>query len=230
MPPLLCLGKTTSGALHPVLVSPVQDSELLKKVRWRDTKIIRGLDHLPSEERLIDLEKTEMWSYQCLLILFGWGQALLGGSQQQDKGQLAQTGTEAQTNVRNNLFILRVIETGMGCPERMWCLLLWRYSKLTWTLSCVNNSRNPALERTRGSVQPYESVILWFCVCRWCEKHLYFVIIPLHLESICTYLKIERINILSIAPDSLHRSSQMSLLDWAMKKTLSFISNYLTVQ
>ncbi|PKU38915.1 hypothetical protein llap_10783 [Limosa lapponica baueri] len=32
-----------------------QDRELLERVQWRDTKMIRGLEHLPYKERLRDL-------------------------------------------------------------------------------------------------------------------------------------------------------------------------------
>jgi len=27
--------------------------------------------------------------------------------------------------------------TGTGCPERLWCLLLWRHSRSAWMSSCV---------------------------------------------------------------------------------------------
>ena len=35
------------------------------------------------------------------------------------------------TNTRKNFFIVRVTDTGTGCPERLGILLLWKYQKLT---------------------------------------------------------------------------------------------------
>jgi len=42
---------------------------------------------------------------------------------------------------KNHFFILRVT----GCPERLWSLLLWKYSKLIWMLSSTTYCREPAL-------------------------------------------------------------------------------------
>jgi len=40
-------------------------------------------------------------------------------------------------NMRKNFLIVKVTNTGTGCPEKLWGLLLWRHLKLTWTRSCV---------------------------------------------------------------------------------------------
>lgn len=54
------------------------------------------------------------------------------------------------------------------CKERLWTLLLWRYSKLIWTPTCVTSCREPALAGALcsmvywGSFQPLQFyVILW---------------------------------------------------------------------
>ena len=58
--------------------------------------------------------------------------------------------------------------TGTGCPEGLWSLLLWRYSRPGWTLSCAACSRWPCFSRggwTRWSSEvpsnPEHSVTLW---------------------------------------------------------------------
>ena len=57
--------------------------------------------------------------------------------------------------------------TGTGCPERLWSLLLWRYSKLAWTRSCSACCRWPFFGRGVGLDGPQKSFptpnILWFC-------------------------------------------------------------------
>ena len=40
---------------------------------------------------------------------------------------------------------------GTGCPERLWSLLLWRYSRPVWTRSCAACSGWPT------------PTIVWFC-------------------------------------------------------------------
>jgi len=55
---------------------------------------------------------------------------------------------------------------GTGCPERLWCLLLWRYSRPAWTRSCAACCRRPCFGRGVGLDDPQRSLptpnILWF--------------------------------------------------------------------
>ena len=57
--------------------------------------------------------------------------------------------------------------TGTGCPGRLWSLLLWRYSRSTWTFSCPACCRWPCFCRGVGLDDPQRSLpapnILWFC-------------------------------------------------------------------
>ena len=57
--------------------------------------------------------------------------------------------------------------TGTGCAGRVWSLLLWRYSRPTWTRSCAAYCRWPCLGRGVGLDDPQRSLptptILWFC-------------------------------------------------------------------
>lgn len=53
-------------------------------------------------------------------------------------------------------------------PGRLWNLLLWRYSRTAWMLSCASSRREPAflavglnLMIPGGPLHSYDSVILW---------------------------------------------------------------------
>ena len=56
---------------------------------------------------------------------------------------------------------------GTGCPEGLWIVLLWRYSRPTWARSRAACSRWPCLSRLFGLDDPQRSLptanVLWFC-------------------------------------------------------------------
>ena len=58
--------------------------------------------------------------------------------------------------------------TETGCPEWLWILCLWRYSRPSWTRSCAACCRWPCFGRRVGLDDPQRSLptpnILWFCV------------------------------------------------------------------
>jgi len=64
---------------------------------------------------------------------------------QQDKGQQVQHGTWDMPYKYKKELLYCNGDRETTCPERLWRLLLWRYSKLTWTLSFATYCREPAL-------------------------------------------------------------------------------------
>lgn len=96
----------------------------------------RGLKHLPYERLrapgLFSLEEERLGGDHVSVYKY------LEGSQMdrtREKGQKLQHG-KFHTNARKN-FSVRVQSSGAGCAQRLWTLLLWRYSKPTWMLSCA---------------------------------------------------------------------------------------------
>ena len=75
------------------------------------------------------------------------------------------TGSSVWTWGRTSFWGWR--STGTGCPGRWWSLVLWRYSRPTWTRSCVICCRQPCFGRGVGLDDPQrslpfcDSVILW---------------------------------------------------------------------
>ena len=121
-------------------------------------------------------EKAQGGSYQCIKILEGrvqrrQRQALFSDVQCQEKRQWAQTKTqEVLPEQQETPFLLwGWLSTGTDCPERLWCLPPWRYSKAVWTWSWATGSKQPCLSREGQTRWPPEvpsnpdhTVVLWF--------------------------------------------------------------------
>lgn len=54
--------------------------------------------------------------------------------------------------------------TETGCPKRLWRLLLWRYSRPIWMLTCANHCKEPVLVGGLDSMISWDLFQpLWFC-------------------------------------------------------------------
>ena len=71
----------------------------------------------------------------------GWGQTLFSDAQRQDNRQWAQIEAQEVPSEHEVELLWVWQSTGTGCPEGLWSLLLWRYSKPAWTWSCATWSR-----------------------------------------------------------------------------------------
>jgi len=90
------------------------------------------------------------------------------------------TGSSIQTRGRTSLWDWQ--SPGIGCPERWWSLLLWRYSRPTWCfpVSCCRE----LLQQGIGLSNLQRSPQFWFCnffTFSWCS---YFP--PLWLKPTCS--------------------------------------------
>jgi len=93
--------------------------------------------------------------------------------------------------------------TGSGCPERLWRLLLWKYSRPIWMCICATCYREPALA---GEL---DSMISWgpFQTLQFCDS----VIVAVHFFTIrtfwtlhgekCRNLFLCKLSLLSVFPD-----------------------------
>jgi len=75
-----------------------------------------------------------------------------------------------------------------GWPGRLWSLLLWRYSRPTWTRSSAACSRWPCFGRGVGLDDPQRSLptpnILWFCDHFLLQQYLCICTTSLHNASV----------------------------------------------
>jgi len=135
--------------------------------------VIKGLEYLSYEERLSDLglfslekrlrvDLINVCKYlRCRRHLRRWDKvrlfsALCGNRTRKNSHKLKHRKCFSLcTNVHKNCFTVRLME-----HWNMWSLLLWRYSKPTWTHTFATWAREPALAGvldmmiSRGTFQP----------------------------------------------------------------------------
>jgi len=102
--------------------------------------------------------------------------------------------------------------TGTGCPERSWSLLLWRYSELSYILSCATHYKDYSLAAVCKWWSPEVPSILRDFVILW-------MTLDFLLVFLCTY---------SSAAGRMKPSWHIALSSAAVLKHLSLVGWFLT--
>jgi len=142
--------------------------------------MIKGLEHLPCEEKLRKLAlRKEDWEGIWLMFINilsvgdkGTWPTFFQWSVGTGQGEMAinwSVGSSAPVCEGTSWW--GWWSTGRGCTERLWSLLICRYSRSVWMPTCAACYREPALVEWMDLMipkGPLQLLQIWFCDLRRC--------------------------------------------------------------